>query len=58
MIQLELTAVSDVNALEIIGDARLPTPLILRTSSQNRNFSNRKFLRPGSKDVASSAASM
>jgi hypothetical protein len=57
-LQLGLTAVSDVNALEMIDDARLPLPLTLRTSSQNKNISNRKFSRPGSKDVASSAASM
>jgi hypothetical protein len=54
----ELTAVSDVNALEIIDDARVATPLTLRTSSQNKNFSNRNFPRSGSKDVASSLASM
>jgi hypothetical protein len=57
-LQLGLTALSDVNALEMIDDARPPTPLTLRTSSQNKNISNRNFSRPGSKDVASSAASM
>jgi hypothetical protein len=54
----ELTALPDVNALEMIDDARLPTSLTLRTSSQNKNFSNRNFSRPGSNDVASSHASM